>query len=96
MNPPNSVKEYLEYVEGSAVELKDTRSDLRAYGFDTFSYVIKSMAQIDRMMDGVQSLLNGTNCSVIIKKGLGSLLAAMCSFDKDNFSMLSSLLEISF
>jgi len=48
------------------------------------------------MLSAVDDLVNGINCAVVIKKGLGSVLATMCSFDPDNFSMLSSLLEISF
>lgn len=69
---------------------------MRAYGFDTFQLVIKSLTQIDDMLSAVDDLVNGINCAVVIKKGLGSVLATMCSFDPDNFSMLSSLLEISF
>jgi len=58
--------------------------------------VVKSLIQIEALFEGVNKLVNGLNCSVVIKKGLGSVLATMCSFDPDNFSMLSSLLEISF
>lgn len=87
----------MEFTEGTAyTKLSDTRSDLRAYGFDTFQVVLKSLTQIDNMMNAVNDLINGVNCSVMIKKGLGSLLATMCSFDPENFSLLSSLLEISF
>jgi len=58
--------------------------------------VLKSIDQLDKMMTAIQDLVDGLNCSVIIKKGLGSFLATTCSFDPKNFSMLSSLLEISF
>jgi len=69
---------------------------LRAYGFDTFQIIIKSFDQIDKLLSSVDGLINGSNCQVIVKKGLGSVLSTMCSFDADNLSMLSSLLEISF
>lgn len=44
----------------------------------------------------VTDLVSGTNCSVLLKKGLGSVLSAMCSFDPENPSLLSSFLDISF
>jgi len=48
------------------------------------------------MMNAIEDLVSGLNCSVMIKKGLGSVLATTCSFDPENFSLLSSLLGISF
>lgn len=48
------------------------------------------------MVGAVNDLVAGTNCSVVLKKGLGSVLASLCSFDPDNASLLSSLLSISF
>jgi len=55
-----------------------------------------SLTQLDAMVAGVDELVNGLNCSVVIKKGLGSVLATMCSLDPENFSALSAILEISF
>lgn len=58
--------------------------------------MLKSLTQIDAMVAAVDDLVSGLNCSVVIKKGLGSVVASMCSMDPENSSMLSSLLEISF
>lgn len=58
--------------------------------------MLKSVDQLDKTVTAIHDLVSGLNCSVIIKKGLGSFLATTCSFDPNNFSMLSSLLDISF
>lgn len=58
--------------------------------------MLKSLSQLDLIKTAIDDLIDGTNCSVLLKKGLGSVIASMCSFDNNNPSMLSSLLEISF
>jgi hypothetical protein len=54
------------------------------------------LPQFQSVYDSFIELKDGINCAIILKKGLGAVLASLCAFDPKNPTLISSLLELSF